>query len=79
MLRGRLGPCLEGVLLWTSFVNNVELIAQRLADLGAVYIHCKVDAGSEVDEETRERKAKEFHDNPSIRVMVASRSVPESS
>lgn len=58
-------------LIWTSFVNNVELIAQRLADLGAVYIHGKVDAGSEDDEETREGKIKAFHDNPAIRVMVA--------
>jgi SNF2 family DNA or RNA helicase len=58
-------------LIWTSFVSNVELIAQRLADLGAVYIHGGVDAGSEDDDETREGKIKAFHDDKSIRVMVA--------
>ena len=58
-------------LIWTSFVANVELIAQRLSDLGAVYIHGGVDAGSEDDEETREGKIKAFHDDQSIRVMVA--------
>lgn len=46
-------------------------MAQRLADLGAVYIHGGVDAGSEDDEETREGKIKAFHDDPSVRVMVA--------
>lgn len=58
-------------LIWTSFVANVELIAQRLADVGAVYIHGGVDAGDEADEETREGKIKAFHDDASIRVMVA--------
>jgi SNF2 family DNA or RNA helicase len=58
-------------LIWTSFVANVELIAQRLTDLGAVYIHGGVDAGDEDDEETREGKIKAFHDDKSIRVMVA--------
>lgn len=58
-------------LIWSSFVANVELIAERLADLGAVYIHGKVDAGSEDDDETREGKIKAFHDDPAIKVMVA--------
>src|SRR5207302_805829 len=58
-------------LIWTSFVSNVELIAQRLADLGAVFIHGGVDAGDEADEETREGRIKAFHDDAPIRVMVA--------
>jgi SNF2 family DNA or RNA helicase len=58
-------------LIWTSFVSNVELIAERLADLGAVYIHGGVDAGDESDEDTREGKIKAFHDDPRIKVMVA--------
>jgi SNF2 family DNA or RNA helicase len=58
-------------LIWSSFVANVELISERLADLGAVYIHGKVDAGSEEDDETREGKIKAFHDDPAIKVMVA--------
>ena len=32
------------VLIWTSFVKNVERLAEALEDLGAVYIHGGVDA-----------------------------------
>lgn len=59
------------VLIWSSFVRNVEYIAERLADLGAVYIHGGVDAGDEDDDETREGKIKLFHDDPTVSVMVA--------
>ncbi len=59
------------VLIWSSFVRNVEYIAERLADLGAVYIHGGVDAGDEDDDETREGKIKLFHSDPNVRVMVA--------
>lgn len=61
----------QKVLIWSSFVRNVEYIAERLADLGAVYIHGGVDAGDEDDDETREGKIKLFHDDPNVRVMVA--------
>jgi SNF2 family DNA or RNA helicase len=59
------------VLIWSSFVQNVEYIAERLSDLGAVYIHGGVDAGDEDDDETREGKIKLFHDDPNVNVMVA--------
>ena len=59
------------MLIWTSFVRNVEYLASRLSDLGAVYIHGGVDAGDEDDDETREGKIKRFHDDPTIRIMVA--------
>lgn len=60
------------VLIWSSFVRNVEYLAERLADLGAVYIHGGVDAGDEDDAETREGKIKLFHDHKSsVNVMVA--------
>ena len=59
------------VLIWSSFVKNVEYIAQRLADQGAVYIHGGVDAGDEDDDETREGKIKLFHDDDNVRIMVA--------
>ena len=61
----------EKVLIWSSFVRNVEYIAERLLDLGAVYIHGGVDAGNEDDDETREGKIKLFHDDPTALVMVA--------
>lgn len=59
------------VLIWSSFVKNVEYLAQRLLDQGAVYIHGGVDAGDEDDDETREGKIKLFHDDPNVRIMVA--------
>lgn len=37
----------EKVIIWSSFVQNVELIALRLSDLGAEFIHGGVDAGDE--------------------------------
>lgn len=65
--------CRQGkkVLIWSSFVRNVEYISNRLADLGAVYIHGGVDAGADDDVETREGKIKLFHDDPHVQVMVA--------
>ncbi len=59
------------VLIWTTFRENVETLAARLADLQAVYIHGGVDAGDDDDTDTREGKIREFHDNPHCLVMVA--------
>lgn len=59
------------VLIWSSFVQNVELIALRLNDLGAEYIHGGVDAGDEDDYDTREGKIKRFHTDDSCKVLVA--------
>lgn len=59
------------VLIWSSFVKNVEYVANRLSDLGAVFIHGGVDAGDENDDDTREGKIKLFHDDPNVRVLVA--------
>jgi SNF2 family DNA or RNA helicase len=59
------------VLIWSSFVENVEIISQRLADIGADYIHGGVEAGSEDEEDTREAKIKRFHDDEDAYVLVA--------
>lgn len=59
------------VIIWSSFVRNVELLALRLSDLGAEYIHGGVDAGSEDEMDTREGKIKRFHDDPNCKVLVA--------
>jgi SNF2 family DNA or RNA helicase len=59
------------VLIWSTFVENVEHIAGSLQDLGAVYIHGGVDAGDENDDESREGKIRLFHDDPNVMVMVA--------
>ncbi|MCX7185107.1 MAG: DEAD/DEAH box helicase [Nitrosospira sp.] len=59
------------VLIWTTFVENVEYLAASLQDLGAVFIHGGVDAGDESDDDTREGKIRLFHDDDSVMVMVA--------
>ncbi len=59
------------VIIWSSFVGNVELIADRLYDLGAEYIHGGVEAGSEDEENTREAKIKRFHEDNDCYVLVA--------
>ncbi len=59
------------VLIWSTFVSNVELVATRLADLGAEFIHGGVDAGDENDTDTREGKIKRFHNDPTCKVLVA--------
>lgn len=59
------------VLIWTSFVKNVESIAYALQDIGSEYIHGGVDTGDIDDIETREGKIRKFHDDPETRVLVA--------
>lgn len=59
------------VLIWSSFVQNVELIALRLSDLGAEFIHGGVDAGDESDFDTREGRIKRFHTDDTCKVLVA--------
>lgn len=64
---------LEGkkTVIWSTFVENVELIAARLSDLKAEYIHGGVEAGSDEEEDTREAKIKRFHDDQDTFVLVA--------
>lgn len=59
------------VLIWSGFVENVEVLTQMLSDLGARCIHGGVEAGSEEEENTRERIVKDFHDDPNMQVLVA--------
>lgn len=59
------------VLIWSQFVENVEIISERLKDIGADFIHGGVDAGSDDENDTREWKIKEFHNNPQKMVLVA--------
>jgi SNF2 family DNA or RNA helicase len=59
------------VIIWSGFVENVESITQMLSDLGAKCIHGGVEAGSEEEENTRERIVKDFHDDPNMFALVA--------
>lgn len=58
-------------IIWSSFVDNVELVSNRLIDLGAEFIHGGVDAGDETEEGTREQKVKRFHEDERCFVLVA--------
>lgn len=59
------------VLIWSTFVNNVEHLAFALQDIGAVYIHGGVDAGDENDDDTREGKIRLFSRDPTVMAMIA--------
>jgi len=60
------------VVIWSAFKDNVNRIAELLADLGATYIHGDVPVGSENDPNTREGRIKRFHDpDMKCRVLVA--------
>lgn len=59
------------VIIWSTFVESIEQISNRLSDLGADYIHGGVDSGSEDESDTREAKIKRFHDDPNCFVLVA--------
>lgn len=58
-------------VIWTTFRENVETIAERLSDLNAVYIHGGVDTGDDNDNDTREGKIKRFKNDPNCFVLVA--------
>ncbi|ARV45238.1 DEAD/DEAH box helicase [Bacillus inaquosorum] len=59
------------VIIWSTFVQNIEQMASRLSDLGADYIHGGIDSGSEEEIDTREAKIKRFHDDPNCFVLIA--------
>ncbi|OLP64757.1 hypothetical protein BACPU_23470 [Bacillus pumilus] len=61
----------EKVLIWSTFIDNIEILNTRLKDLGADFIHGGVDSGSEDDSDTREFKIKKFHDDESSMVLIA--------
>lgn len=58
------------VVIWSGFIDNVEILAERLRDLGAVFIHGGVEAGSDADEDTREQRVRKFHQDPDSMVLV---------
>jgi SNF2 family DNA or RNA helicase len=61
----------QKVIIWSTFVDNVELISSRLRDIGADFIHGGVEAGSEEEENTRENKIGRFHKDERAMVLVA--------
>ena len=64
----------EKVLIWSSFVDNVEIIAQRFGSQ-AEFIHGGVPIGSDDDMidtyDTRDQKIRRFKEDPKCMVLVA--------
>lgn len=58
------------VIIWSQFVKNVLLITERLKDIGADCIYGGISTGDEDEEDTREWKIKQFHENPEKMVLV---------
>ena len=58
-------------IVWSTFRQNVESMADQLRDLRAVYIHGGIDAGDQDDDSTREGRIKQFRNDPHCYVMVA--------
>lgn len=58
-------------IIWTTFRENVETIAERLSDLQAVYIHGGIDTGDDFDDSTREGRIKKFKEDDNCFVLVA--------
>ena len=72
----------QKVLIWSSFVNNVHRLSERLKVYGADYIDGSVKSESNIDsdedpdwgeeeQETREAKIRSFKENPNSMVLVA--------
>jgi SNF2 family DNA or RNA helicase len=59
------------VLLWTSFIENIDSLAQMLAEFNPVVLHGSVQTGNAEDPETREWRIRQFHQDSSCRVMIA--------
>ena len=59
------------VVIWSAFVQNIELLEKSLSDLGAVSIYGGIDTGDENDIETREGRIRRFHEDVNCKVLVA--------
>ena len=65
----------EKVIIWTSFIVNVEIIAKKFGEK-AVFIHggvstAKSEAEEFADLDTREARIKRFKEDPNCMVLVA--------
>lgn len=65
---GKLG---RKALIWSSFVNNIRYLEDRLSDLGAVTLFGGTPAGDESDLATREGRINRFRNSDDCRVMIA--------
>jgi SNF2 family DNA or RNA helicase len=59
------------VLLWTSFIENIDALAKMLKEFNPVVLHGSVQTGTAEDPDTREGRIRQFHEDPNCRVMIA--------
>jgi len=59
------------VLIWTSFLLNIDVLERLLREHNPVTLHGAVGTGLAEDPETREGRIRRFHQDPTCRVMIA--------
>lgn len=59
------------VLIWSSFIKNIQLLEKILHKFHPVSIYGAVPSGSDEEEGTRERQIRIFHEDKNCRVMLA--------
>lgn len=65
LLDDRLSAKGAKVIIWTSFVPNIDVLCRRYSRYGVVAIHGEVQAAS------RETAVRQFRTNPGVRLLVA--------
>ena len=58
-------------VVWAPFRHTIEVMTERLEDLGAMAIHGGVDSGDVTEEDTREWIVERFHSSDDAKVLVA--------
>lgn len=59
------------VLLWTSFIENIDALAKMLKEFKPVVLHGSVQTGTAEDPDTREGRIRRFHEDNDCRIMIA--------
>lgn len=59
------------VLIWSYFVRNILILEKIFKDYSPVTIYGGIPTGSDEDEQTREGRIRDFHENPNCRLMIA--------
>jgi len=59
------------VVIWSSFVRNIQLLKRLLSDFNPAMIYGAVSAGDESDPTSREGQIRMFHNDPSCKLLIA--------
>ena len=59
------------IVIWSSFIQNINLLESQLKDFGALSIYGAIKTGDENDYNTREGRIKKFCNNVNSRVLIA--------